>query len=199
MKTTDRKQALVKIAYRLFVTQGYENTSVDDIIAEAAIAKGTYYYHFDSKEAILEDVVDLIIAQSVARAHEVIASHLPLEQKLVATIIALRPSFEEQPVKDAIHIPTNVILHEKVNQRILAEAVPIISQVVREAKLQGIFHCDDHIEERVRMVLILSSELFDHTQVTAASIAVFIETIEKIFGARPGTLSFITQLIGEKS
>ena len=45
-----RKQDLLAIAYRMFITQGYENTSVDDIIAEAGIAKGTYYYYFASKE-----------------------------------------------------------------------------------------------------------------------------------------------------
>ena len=41
-----RKQALLKIAYGLFISRGYENTSVDDIIEAAGIAKGTYYYHF---------------------------------------------------------------------------------------------------------------------------------------------------------
>ena len=38
-----RKQELLQIAYRMFVEKGYDNTSVDEIIAEAGIAKGTYY------------------------------------------------------------------------------------------------------------------------------------------------------------
>ena len=44
-----RKQELLKIAYQLFIQKGYEETSIDEIIAEAHIAKGTYYYHFPSK------------------------------------------------------------------------------------------------------------------------------------------------------
>ena len=48
-----RKQELLKIAYKMFITKGYENTSVDDIIEAAGIAKGTYYYYFESKEQTL--------------------------------------------------------------------------------------------------------------------------------------------------
>ena len=53
-KGEKRKQELIRIAYRLLVSKGYEQTSVDEIIEEAGIAKGTYYYHFESKEQILE-------------------------------------------------------------------------------------------------------------------------------------------------
>ena len=55
-----RKQELLGIAYRLFLSRGYENTSVDDIIDEAGIAKGTYYYYFESKEQTLEKVIDMM-------------------------------------------------------------------------------------------------------------------------------------------
>ena len=32
---------------------GYEQTSVDDIVKEADVVKGTFYYHFASKEEVL--------------------------------------------------------------------------------------------------------------------------------------------------
>ena len=48
-----RKQELLKIAYDMFLSRGYEDTSVDDMIEAAQIAKGTYYYYFSSKEQML--------------------------------------------------------------------------------------------------------------------------------------------------
>ena len=60
-KGEKRKMELLQIAYRLFLTRGYENTSVDGIIEEAGIAKGTYYYYFESKEQMLEEVIDMMI------------------------------------------------------------------------------------------------------------------------------------------
>lgn len=56
-KGEKRKQELLKTAYRMYIQNGYEETGIDEIIAEAHIAKGTYHYHFPSKEALLEEVI----------------------------------------------------------------------------------------------------------------------------------------------
>lgn len=197
MKKEIRKNELIKIAYQLFITKGYENTSVDEIIAKAKIAKGTYYYHFESKEQMLEEVVNMMIDKGVEKAKQVVNSNLKMEEKLVYTILALRVAPEEQLVEDAIHTKENLILHKKINDRIIDEAVPILSSLVRKAKEEGIFTCDDNIEERVKMTLILSSEMFDHNEINEAKISVFIDTLEKIYGAKTGSLSFITKLIKE--
>lgn len=197
MKKETRKNELIKIAYELFITKGYENTSVDEIIAKAGIAKGTYYYHFESKEQMLEAVVNMIIDKGVERAKKVVDSNLGLEEKLVYTIVALRVTPEEQGVEDTINLKENIILHKKVNERIIDEAVPILSKIVSEAKNEGIFTCDNNIPERVRMTLILSSEMFDHREVKKEDILVFIDTLEKIYGAKKGSLAFIAKLIKE--
>lgn len=197
MKTENRKKDIVKKAYELFITKGYENTSVDDIIAKAKIAKGTFYYHFDSKEQMLEEVVNMMIASGVERAKEIIKQDMKIEEKLVYTILALRVTPEEQSLQDVIHEKENIVLHKKTNDRIIEEAVPLLSQIARQARKEGLFTCDDNIEERVRMTLILSNEMFDHNETNKNQILVFIDTLEKIYGAKPGSLSFITKLIRE--
>lgn len=198
MKKEIRKNELIKIAYELFVTKGYENTSVDEIIAKAKIAKGTYYYHFESKEQILEEVINMMIDNGIERAKQVVNSNLKLEEKLVYTILALRVSKEEKSVQNAIHTKENIILHKKINDKIIDEATPLISSIVKEAKKDGLFIMDDNVEERVMMTLILSNEMFDHINVTKESVEVFIDTLEKIYGAKKGTLAFISKLIKEE-
>lgn len=195
MKKEIRKKELIKIAYNLFITKGYENTSVDEIIAKAGIAKGTYYYHFESKEQILEEVVNMMIDEGVKRANQVLNSNLKIEEKLVYTILALRVTPDEEPMQDTIHTTENILLHKKINDRVVDEAVPILSKIARQAKKEGLFNCDDNIEERVRMTLILSNEMFNHTEINEKKILVFIDTIEKIYGAKKGSLFFITKLI----
>ena len=64
-KGEKRKQELLNIAYQMFIQKGYEETSIDEIIAEAHIAKGTYYYYFPSKEDTLEAVIDIMINNEV--------------------------------------------------------------------------------------------------------------------------------------
>ena len=71
----------------------------------------------------------------------------------------------------------------------------ILSRAAEEGVEKGLFHCD-HIPERVREIMILSSDLFDgYNSASPAVIDVFIDTVEKILGAKPGTMGFIRALI----
>ena len=47
-------QAIRAAAFRLFFKRGYTRVSMDDIAEEAGVTKRTLYYHFDSKDALLD-------------------------------------------------------------------------------------------------------------------------------------------------
>lgn len=53
----DKRQMILDIAARIFSRYGYTKTSLDEIAAEARIAKGTIYYYFPSKEELFITVV----------------------------------------------------------------------------------------------------------------------------------------------
>lgn len=190
-----RKQELLKIAYKLFIQKGYEETSVDEIIAEAHIAKGTYYYYFPSKEATLEEVINMMISDEVQRAKEILFAPMSVPQKLAGVIASLRPEQNESNITSALNKKENIIMHEKIGSRIVDEAVPLLTEVVSDGVSQGLFSCD-HIGERVRVVMIMSRHLFDSGNFTAQDIKVFIDIVEKALGAKSGALGFIRELIG---
>lgn len=189
-----RKSELLKIAYRMFIEKGYENTSIDEIIAKAGIAKGTYYYYFESKEATLEAVIDMMIEEEIGRAKEALATSMPVPRKLVSVIYSLRPAVGEQGIADALEAKENIVMHEKVNRRIVEEAVPLLTEVVNEGISQGIFKCDN-IEERLKMLLIMSQRMFDDGDFSDRDVSVYIDMVEKTLGAKTGTMSFIRELI----
>ena len=189
-----RKRELLQIAYRMFISRGYENTSVDEIIEEAGIAKGTYYYYFETKEQMLEEVIGMMMDLETETAEQILKAEIPIPQKIVGIITSLRPSQEEMPIEGALMQPENIVMHEKSRKMIVEKAVPILSKVVEEGIEQGIFACDN-IPERVRMLLILSSNTFDDRRFTSRDIEVFIDMIEKLLGAEPGTMGFIRELI----
>jgi AcrR family transcriptional regulator len=189
-----RKQELLQIAYRMFISRGYENTSVDEIIEEAGIAKGTFYYYFETKEQMLEEVIGMMIEQETENARRILKAGIPVPQKIIGIISSLRPGQEELPIEGALMRPENIVMHGKTRKKIVEKAVPLLSEVVEQGIAEGIFSCDC-IPERVRMLLLISSDLFDEGHFTERDIAVFIDMTEKLLGAEPGTMGFIRELI----
>ena len=47
------KSKIVSAAWQLFYDNGYENTTVDEIIEESGTSKGSFYHYFESKDALL--------------------------------------------------------------------------------------------------------------------------------------------------
>ena len=53
----ERRQRILDVAADLIVHYGYDKTTVSDIAREAGISKGAIYLHFDSKEALFEELI----------------------------------------------------------------------------------------------------------------------------------------------
>ncbi|WP_018526240.1 TetR/AcrR family transcriptional regulator [Alkalispirochaeta alkalica] len=57
MTAQNRKEQIIACARDLFLSRGYENTTISQIIDAAGIAKGTFYHHFTAKTDLIEVLV----------------------------------------------------------------------------------------------------------------------------------------------
>jgi AcrR family transcriptional regulator len=60
MDRSERRQALLHAARDVFATKGYHATKVDDIVAKAKVAKGTFYLYFHDKRSVFAELIDLV-------------------------------------------------------------------------------------------------------------------------------------------
>ena len=51
--TRNTKGRIISAAWKLFYEQGYENTTVEDIVFDSQTSKGSFYHYFDGKDALL--------------------------------------------------------------------------------------------------------------------------------------------------
>ena len=51
--TRNTRGAIISAAWKLFYEQGYDNTTVEDIVFESETSKGSFYHYFDGKDALL--------------------------------------------------------------------------------------------------------------------------------------------------
>jgi AcrR family transcriptional regulator len=63
MGKPERRQQILSVARDVFARRGYHAAKIDDIVAAAGIARGTFYLYFEDKRAIFEEIVDRTIAR----------------------------------------------------------------------------------------------------------------------------------------
>jgi AcrR family transcriptional regulator len=66
MQKTGTRDEIVGAADRLFYRQGFEHTSFADISEVVRISRGNFYYHFKTKDEILDAVIARRLAQTAA-------------------------------------------------------------------------------------------------------------------------------------
>jgi AcrR family transcriptional regulator len=52
------RSQLIAVARRMFAERGYEDTSIEGVLREAGVSRGSLYHHFASKEALFEAVAE---------------------------------------------------------------------------------------------------------------------------------------------
>ncbi len=71
------RERIVAAAVSLFAEQGFDATSVNQVVARAGVAKGALYHHFASKDDLLYEVYRELVDRQLAGLTEILARGLP--------------------------------------------------------------------------------------------------------------------------
>lgn len=190
----ERRNEILDVAERLFGTKGFDNTSTNDILNEIGIARGTLYYHFKSKEDILDAMIERMTGQLVAKAKVISEKkELPVLQRLTMMIMALNVDTDlGREVMEQVHRAQNALMHQKMRERLLTGVNPLITGLIEEGIEQGICHTD-YPAEVVEMTMLYSNMAFDalseySEEERQRKIAAFIYNLERLLGMEQGSL-----------
>lgn len=100
-KAAATRQTLLNKAFELIYTNGYQTTSVDEILATTEVTKGAFYYHFKSKDemglAIIDEVIlpvmETTLIQPIAGSQNPVKDIYALVKKLLFETPFLRPEY----------------------------------------------------------------------------------------------------------
>lgn len=152
----NHKDSVIKVAEELFFKNGYGKTTISQIIKEVNIAKGTFYYYFQSKEEVLDCIVEKHIKFLINKANEVKANNqLTLAEKIIGIIQSQKlESVEEQKILEEIYRPENALLQQKIRNKLIETLSPILAEIVIEGNEKGIFKAEYPLEY---MAILLSA------------------------------------------
>ena len=190
----ERRNEILDVAERLFGTKGFDGTSTTDILNEIGIARGTLYYHFKSKEDILDALIERMTGSLVAKASEIVGKNdVPVLQRLTQMMLALNVNGKlGQEIMEQVHKPQNALMHQKMQQRLLAGVKPVITALIEEGITQGICRTD-YPAEVAEMTLLYSNTVFDDlaplsVEERQRKIAAFIYNLERLLGMERDSL-----------
>lgn len=192
----ERKEEILDAAEKLFGTKGFDNTSTGDILDAVGIARGTLYYHFKSKEEILDGVIERMTNRLMHDAKEIAQNkELPLLERLTKAIMSLNVESKiGYEVMEQVHRPQNALMHQKMQVTLLAGINPILTKLVEEGIEQGICYTK-YPESVIEMTMLYANTAFDEINIEGISpeqkkqkIAGFIYNVERLMGMKEGSL-----------
>jgi TetR/AcrR family fatty acid metabolism transcriptional regulator len=139
---TDKYEAILRAATLVFARNGYFNSKVSDIAAEAGIADGTVYLYFKSKEEILHSIFDRAMEQFIAEAKEELAKLSSAEEK-IRTIARLHlerlGADKNSAIVFQVELRGSTKFMEEFSAAGLATYLELIRKTFEEGQKAGIF------------------------------------------------------------
>ncbi len=201
----ERRAEIVETADRLFRQHGYAKCSVEMIIREIGVAKGTFYYYFKSKPDILKAVVDKTLGQIVGMAKGVAAepslnAMQKMEMLLGNSHIGDDDSLE---VAEMLHLPENRELHELTNIQTVLQLSPVLAEIVEQGIEEGVFTVEKPLETIQFLFtgaqFLTDGDLFGFSESELRARRSAMQTIiEKALGAEPGSFDFMNPIRAEE-
>jgi AcrR family transcriptional regulator len=161
-----RRDEFIEAGQRLIQTRGYEQFSIEDLLAEVGASKGAFYHYFDSKQALLTAVIDRMADTGLAVVQEVVEDpRLSAVEKFrryfsgIGSFKTERAAFVLQLMK-VWYSDDNAIARERFRQLLIKRVAPQIARIIRQGVAEGTFALAEP-DQMARVVLSLILDASD--------------------------------------
>lgn len=152
----ERREELLDAATRLFAERGVAATAVSDIVRAVGVSQGTFYWYFESKEAVVDAVVERVSDRIVSGVEAIAAASGPSAvEKLLAMRDATMASVrDDRELLEFFHRPGNEAFHDHVSRESVRRVVPAFERVIEQGVAEGDFHIL-HSDDAARFIAAL--------------------------------------------
>ncbi|MFA7574942.1 MAG: TetR/AcrR family transcriptional regulator [Arcobacteraceae bacterium] len=212
----ERRKEYLDAARKLFFTKGYEQTSVDEIIKEVCLSKGSFYYYFKSKEDLLDELTGELSVQILTKIKEIVnRDDLDAITKLnkffsEAAMIKLENIKLIKTLLKVLCDDRNVYFRYKIYQKNTDIIVPEFFKVVQQGIKENIFHTPYPLEssrmifelantltERIAKLILEVTEKPENFEKLQREYDNYQLAIERILGAKEGVINFFNDILLE--
>jgi len=205
-----RRNEILDTAQRLVYTKGFGQMTIQDILDDLKISKGAFYHYFDSKQALLEALIERLQDEAdrilVPIAQD---AHLSALEKLERYFdTAARWKTAQKTYLLALlrvwYTDDNAIVRQKVYTTAVKRITPLLSAIIRQGIEEGVLTTPfpDQVGEVIlslvqslgdtyaRMLLAPEAESGDLQHIERIS-AAYSDALERVLGAPSGSVHLV--------
>ncbi len=188
----------------LMGSRDVQTISVSDIAHTAGIGKGSIYYYFPSKDAIVESLVERNYKQPIETAKSLARqTDIPPFTRMAMIFQACRQSsshFLNRNISESPHsIQEKAYIHQKYVSHMISELKPALTEIIRQAAERGELHFDNP-SALAEIVLIVLTVKLDNTLAPSTldeiedTLQGLVSLLEKGTENPAGSLNFLCSL-----
>jgi AcrR family transcriptional regulator len=201
-----RKNEILDTSYALIYRVGYEQTTIEAIIGEMGIAKGTFYHYFKSKLDLLDSLVERMTDRIVEKSRAVIESNENALQKFrdlfeIGGAVKLEHREMLVPALKYLFSDENLIARHRTMRKAIEKLAPVYAAIIRQGVSEGVFdtpYPDDVVElilgmgyafgELTAKLIFELDKKPENIKILERKLRMHEHTMERILGAEEGSL-----------
>jgi AcrR family transcriptional regulator len=202
-----RRKEILDVAQTLIYTKGYEQMSIQDILDALKISKGAFYHYFDSKQALLDGLVDRMLDQAEQVTHPIVdAPDLTAIEKMRRYLdTGGRWKLSQKAFMVNLlrvwRADSNALLRQKQEAAGIKRIAPMLTQIIHQGMDEGVFttqYPDQFgamivglsrgVEDAISELLLSEIPPPDALQRLVEIMGAYSESFERILGAPSGSL-----------
>ncbi|GHO94284.1 TetR family transcriptional regulator [Reticulibacter mediterranei] len=202
-----KRNEILAVAQRLIYTKGYEQMTIQDILNELQMSKGAFYHYFDSKQELLEALIEHML-EEVERIITSITNdpELSAPTKLQRIMVTLnRWKFAQKTFQFALlrvwYNDDNAIVRLKMRAMMLKQITPLLTPVIHQGIDEGSL-TTSYPDEAGEVMLSLLQDLSDTLAALLLApepdlprieraVSAYLDALERVLGCSSGTLHLI--------
>ncbi len=205
-----KRNAILDVAQRLVYTKGYEQMTIQDMLDDLQISKGAFYHYFDSKQAVLEALIERMQEEVEQLLLSIVQDpHLPALEKLrrffpmLARWKTARKTFILALLR-VWYTDDNALFRQKLRATVVKRVTPLLTGVIRQGIQEGVLttsYPDQVGEVIVSLVLDLGDTIAwlllswepkrDDVRRIESTVAAYTDALERALGAPTGSLPLV--------
>ena len=144
--SNNTRSELIEVARQLFATQGFDNTTMNEIAAKSGKGRRTLYTYFKSKSEVFMAVVETETNRIIEHIEDILPLNIPADEKLKRYILSRLDQVKDTVVRNGslkAELFRDVFKLEHARRRLDVRELAILRAILQQGIDEGTFEVDN--------------------------------------------------------